>query len=73
MMKIASCIWYDGTAEAAATFYAATFPDSHVDAGDVLTVEFAVFGMAFLEDKVMIDGVAATRMTRPSIVAKSMP
>lgn len=61
MTAIAACIWYDGTAEAAATFYAATFPDSSVDAvrpapadypdgrqGDVLTVEFTVCGMAFL-------------------------
>ena len=61
MTKIAPCIWYDGTAEEAATFYAATFPDSRVDAihhapgdypngqlGDVLTVEFTVCGMAFL-------------------------
>jgi 2-polyprenyl-6-hydroxyphenyl methylase/3-demethylubiquinone-9 3-methyltransferase len=24
------CLWYDGTAEEAARFYAATFPDSEV-------------------------------------------
>jgi len=61
MTKIAPCVWYDGTAEDAATFYAETFPDSRVDAirhapgnysngqlGDVLTVEFTVCGMAFL-------------------------
>lgn len=61
MTKIAPCVWYDGTAEDAATFYAATFPDSSVDAvhrpptddlsgkeGDVLTVEFTVCGMPFL-------------------------
>ena len=59
--KIAPCVWYDGTAEDAATFYAATFPDSRVDAvhrspsdypdgraGDVITVEFTVCGMPFL-------------------------
>ena len=28
--KIATCLWYDGQAEEAATFYAATFPDSRV-------------------------------------------
>jgi 2-polyprenyl-6-hydroxyphenyl methylase/3-demethylubiquinone-9 3-methyltransferase len=52
------CIWYDRDAEAAARFYAATFPDSRVDAvytapgafpsgkkGDVLTVDFTVFGI----------------------------
>ena len=59
--KIAPCLWYDGTAEDAATFYAATFPDSSVDAvhrspldtpgsteGAALMVEFTVCGMPFL-------------------------
>jgi predicted 3-demethylubiquinone-9 3-methyltransferase (glyoxalase superfamily) len=59
--KIVPCLWYDKNAEEAANFYAATFPDSHVDAvhkspldypngkeGDVITVEFTVFGMPFL-------------------------
>ena len=58
---IQPCLWFDGKAEDAANFYAATFPDSHVDAvhraptdypagkaGDVLTVEFTVLGMRFL-------------------------
>jgi 2-polyprenyl-6-hydroxyphenyl methylase/3-demethylubiquinone-9 3-methyltransferase len=52
------CLWYDGTAEEAARFYAATFPDSSVGAthrapgdfpdgkqGDVLVVEFTVMGI----------------------------
>lgn len=52
------CLWYDGTALEAATFYAATFPDSAVGQvyrapmdypagrqGDVLTVEFTVLGI----------------------------
>jgi 2-polyprenyl-6-hydroxyphenyl methylase/3-demethylubiquinone-9 3-methyltransferase len=52
------CIWYDGTALDAATFYAATFPDSTVGAlhrapgdfpagkqGDVLMVDFTVMGI----------------------------
>ena len=55
------CLWYDGTAEDAARFYAATFPDSAVGAvrrapsdfpsgkkGDVLTVEFTVAGIPCL-------------------------
>lgn len=52
------CLWFDGTAEEAARFYAETFPDSAVQAvhrapgdfpsgkeGDVLTVEFTVMGI----------------------------
>ncbi len=55
------CLWYDKDAEAAARFYAATFPDSSVGAvfrapsdfpsgkaGDVLTVEFTVAGIPCL-------------------------
>jgi len=55
------CLWYDGTALEAATFYAATFPDSSVGTvsrapgdypsgkqGDVLTVEFTVMGIPCL-------------------------
>ena len=58
MNKNTICIWYDGDAEAAARFYAATFPNSSVGAvhrapgdypdgkeGDVLTVEFSVCGI----------------------------
>jgi predicted 3-demethylubiquinone-9 3-methyltransferase (glyoxalase superfamily) len=57
MNKNTICLWYDKDAEAAARFYAATFPNSSVGAvhrapadfpsgkkGDVLTVEFTVFG-----------------------------
>ncbi len=55
------CIWYDTEAEAAARFYAETFPDTHVGtvsrapsdnpstkAGAVLTVEFSVMGIPCL-------------------------
>lgn len=55
------CLWYDRDAEAAARFYAETFPDSAVKAvhrapsdfpsgkaGDVLTVEFSVLGVPCL-------------------------
>jgi predicted 3-demethylubiquinone-9 3-methyltransferase (glyoxalase superfamily) len=55
------CLWFDKDAEAAARFYAATFPDSKVTAvrkapgdfpggkeGQVLTVEFTVFGIPCL-------------------------
>lgn len=55
------CLWFDNDAEAAARFYAETFPDSEVKAvhrapgeypsgkeGDVLTVEFTVLGIPCL-------------------------
>ncbi|MCV3736564.1 VOC family protein [Rhizobium sp. TRM96647] len=58
MAKNKICLWYDKDAEAAARFYAETFPDSTVDAvirapgdypsgqeGDVLVVEFTVAGI----------------------------
>ena len=32
MTHITPCLWFDGAAEEAARFYAATFPDSSVDA-----------------------------------------
>jgi predicted 3-demethylubiquinone-9 3-methyltransferase (glyoxalase superfamily) len=61
MLKNTICLWYDKDAEAAARFYAATFPDSAVGAvlhapsdypggkeGDVLTVEFTVLGIPCL-------------------------
>lgn len=55
------CLWFDGDALDAATFYAATFPDSAVNAvhrapadnpsipeGAVLTVDFTVLGIPCL-------------------------
>ena len=55
------CLWYENAALDAATFYAATFPDSAVGRvthapgdfpsgkqGDVLTVEFSVMGIPCL-------------------------
>lgn len=59
MAKDTICLWFDGQAEEAARFYAATFPGSHVGAvhrspmdnpgnkaGEVLVVEFTVCGVA---------------------------
>src|SRR6478672_1644674 len=59
MAKNTICVWYDKDAEAAARFYAATFPDSSVGTiwrapgdypsgkkGDVLVVEFKVAGVS---------------------------
>src|ERR671919_1591600 len=61
MAKNTICLWYDKDAEAAARFYAQTFPDSAVGAvyrapgdypsgkaGDVLMVEFTVAGIPCL-------------------------
>src|SRR5690348_12182326 len=58
MAKNTICLWYDRDAEAAARFYAETFPQSSVgavhrapakypdgEAGDVLVVEFTVAGI----------------------------
>lgn len=59
MAKNTICLWYDQDAEAAAHFYAATFPDSSVGAvipapgdypdgkaGDTIVVEFVVAGVS---------------------------
>ena len=61
MRTITPCLWFDGKAEEAATFYTSVLPDSRIDkvhrapsnypagkAGDVLTVEFTLMGRPFL-------------------------
>lgn len=61
MNGVTACLWFDGVAEEAANFYAATIPDSSVGKvvrapadfpsgrkGDVLTVEFTIAGRPFL-------------------------
>jgi predicted 3-demethylubiquinone-9 3-methyltransferase (glyoxalase superfamily) len=58
MNNVTLCLWYDGSAEEAARFYAETFPNSHVGAvqrapsdypsgkaGDALVVHFTVLGL----------------------------
>ena len=61
MKTITPCLWFDGNAEEAATFYASLLPDSRIDAihkapgdfpsgksGNVLTVEFTLMGRPFV-------------------------
>ena len=61
MNTITPCLWFDGNAEEAASFYASILPDSRISAvhkahadypsgkeGDVLTVEFTLMGRQFL-------------------------
>ncbi|PCD04555.1 hypothetical protein COC42_09975 [Sphingomonas spermidinifaciens] len=61
MSKIIPCIWYDGGAEEAATFYVTLLPGSRIvrvartpvdtpgnKAGDVITVEWELAGQRFL-------------------------
>jgi predicted 3-demethylubiquinone-9 3-methyltransferase (glyoxalase superfamily) len=59
--KIQPCLWFNMNAEEAAKFYAATFPNTRIEAthrapgdypagkqGNVLTVEMTILGMPFL-------------------------
>jgi predicted 3-demethylubiquinone-9 3-methyltransferase (glyoxalase superfamily) len=61
MPTITPCLWFDGTAEEAATFYVTLFPDSRVDnvvrapadtpsgpEGYVMVVEFTLAGQRFI-------------------------
>ena len=61
MSKIAPCLWFDGNAEEAASFYVSLLPESHVDKvvrspadtpsgpeGSVLLVEFTLAGQRFI-------------------------
>jgi predicted 3-demethylubiquinone-9 3-methyltransferase (glyoxalase superfamily) len=61
MPMITPCLWFDGKAEEAATFYTSLLPDSRIDqvhrapsdypsgkAGDALTVEFTLMGRPFV-------------------------
>jgi predicted 3-demethylubiquinone-9 3-methyltransferase (glyoxalase superfamily) len=59
MTDITPCLWYDGAAEEAASFYTTLFPDSRIDrvtcygegmpfpAGTAMLVEFTVAGRSY--------------------------
>jgi predicted 3-demethylubiquinone-9 3-methyltransferase (glyoxalase superfamily) len=70
--KLATCLWFAGDAEAAATFYCGLFPDSMIKridrapadypggkAGDVLTIGFTLLGQPFMG----LNGKAANEFT----------
>jgi predicted 3-demethylubiquinone-9 3-methyltransferase (glyoxalase superfamily) len=61
MSKITPCLWFDGQAEEAASFYTSIFPDSRIEKvnrspgdtpsgpeGSVLTVDFTIAGEPFI-------------------------
>jgi predicted 3-demethylubiquinone-9 3-methyltransferase (glyoxalase superfamily) len=61
MPKLTPSLWFDGQAEEAARFYTTVFPDGRIDKinrapadypsghkGDVITVDFTVFGQSFM-------------------------
>ena len=85
MAKLFPCLWFDGNAEEAASFYMSLLPDSHVDkvwrspaetpsgpAGMVLTVDFTLAGQQFQG----LNGgpsSASTRRCRSSSTARTRP
>mgnify|MGYP006220650341 CR=1 FL=1 len=81
--KATICIWYDGTAEEAARFYAETFPDSHVGAihrspadnpgnkkGDVIIAEFTVCGIACIGLNIPNNGIWACQAVIDMMTAR---
>ena len=60
-MELITCLWFDGNAREAATFYTSIFPDSHLDdnwiaptdtpgnkQGEEIVVNFKIFGRNFI-------------------------
>ena len=60
-MELITCLWFDGNAQEAASFYTSIFPDSHLDdnwiaptdtpgnkQGEEIVVNFKIFGRSFI-------------------------
>ena len=60
-MELITCLWFDGNAREAATFYTSIFPDSHLEdnwiaptdtpgnkQGEEIVVNFTIFGRPFI-------------------------
>jgi predicted 3-demethylubiquinone-9 3-methyltransferase (glyoxalase superfamily) len=61
MTELTTCLWFDGNAREAATFYTSIFPDSHLEdnwiaptdtpgnkQGEEIVVNFKIFGRSFI-------------------------
>ena len=60
MQAVSTCLWFDGQAQEAVSFYTSIFPDSHIldttyylegsprPAGSVLTIQFTLNGTEYL-------------------------
>ena len=61
LMNLTTCLWFNGNAREAATFYTSIFPDSHLDdnwiaptdtpgnkQGEEIVVNFKIFGRSFI-------------------------
>ena len=61
MTDLTTCLWFDGNAREAATFYTSIFPDSHLEdnwiaptdtpgnkQGEEIVVNFKIFGRSFI-------------------------
>ena len=61
LMNLTTCLWFNGNAREAATFYTSIFPESHLDdnwiaptdtpgnkQGEEIVVNFKIFGQSFI-------------------------
>src|SRR6476661_832984 len=75
MSKISPCLWFDGDAEEAASFYVSLLPDSRIEkiqhniidghsgkAGSVLVIEFTLAGQGFMALNGGMEGIHPRRL-----------